>query len=142
VTAAGVAVAVVARAGTASPKRFLVIGAVLAAALVAGCGGGSKEQTYSIGPTGACLREAGERAVEQKGDATTLRLNFAFLRFHPTIDDAKAFDVSTLATNFGGYEYHRKRYGNVSLIWATGGPGNVSGPGQDEVDTIERCLRA
>jgi len=38
VTAAGVAVAVVARAGTASSKQFLVIGAALAAALVTGHG--------------------------------------------------------------------------------------------------------
>ena len=142
-TAAVVAVAVVAHAGTASAKHFLVIGAVLATALVAGCGGGgSNEQTYSIGPTGACLRQSGERAVMRKGDPTTLRLNWAFLRFHPTIDDAKAFDVSTLNTNFGGYEYHRNRYGNVSLIWATGGPRDVRGPGQDELDAVERCLRA
>ncbi len=139
--AAVIAAAAVGHAGT-SLRATPIIGAVLAAALMTGCGGGgSKEQTYSIGPTGACLRENGERAAETKGDPTTLRLQRAFLRFHPTIDDAKAFDVSALSTNFGGYEYHRKRYGNVSLIWTTGGPRNVRGPNPDEIEGVEDCLR-
>ncbi len=140
--AAAVAAAAVGHAGT-SLRGTPIISVVLAAALMAGCGGGgSKEQTYSIGPTGACLREKGERALETKADPTTLRLQWAFLRFHPTIDDAKAFDVSALSTNFGGYEYHRKRYGNVSLIWATGGLRNVRGPNPDEIESVEDCLQA
>ena len=137
-----VAAAAVGHAGT-SLRGTPIISAVLAAALVTGCGGsGSKERTYSIGATGACLREKGERATEAKGDPATLRLEWAFLRFHPTIEDAKAFDVSALSTNFGGYQYHRKRYGNVSLIWATGGPQSVRGPSRDEIEGVEDCLRA
>ena len=137
-----VAAAAVGHAGT-SLRGTPIISAVLAAALVTGCGGsGSKERTYSIGATGACLREKGERATEAKGDPATLRLRGAFLRFHPTIDEAKAFDVSALRTNFGGYEYHRKRYGNVSLIWPTGGPQSVRGPSRDEIEGVEDCLRA
>ncbi len=138
-----VAAAAVARAGRTSLRGIPIVSAVLAAALLTGCGGSeSKEQTYSIGPTGACLREKGERAAETKADPTTLKLQWAFLRFHPTIDDAKAFDVSALNTNFGGYEYHRKRYGNVSLIWATGGLRNVRGPNPDEIESVEECLQA
>src|SRR5439155_21973063 len=126
---------------TARQRHLLVIGAVLGAALLAGCGG-SNEKTYAIGPTGACLREHGEPATRHANDATTLTLQWAFLRFHPSIDAAKAFDVSQLNTNFGGYQYDRKRYGNVSLIWATGGRRNVAGPSADEIKTVERCLRA
>ena len=55
---------------------------------------------------------------------------------------AKDFDVSTLSTNFGGYQYHQLRRGNVSLVWATGGAKDVAGPNPDEVKTVERCLRA
>jgi hypothetical protein len=134
----------VAHAGTASAKLRLVIGAALAAALLAGCGGGggSDDTTYSIGPTAKCLRDQGERAVRHPGDSTTLTLEWAYLRFHPSVDDAKAFDVSKLNTNFGGYQYHRNRYGNVSLVWATGGQQDVAGPSSAEVKTVERCLRA
>jgi hypothetical protein len=134
----------VARAETARSKHLSVIGAVLAAALMAGCGGsdGSKERTYSIGPTTACLRDHDEQAKRRSNDPTTLTLERAYLRFHPSIDEAKAFDVAELNTNFGGYQYHRKRYGNVSLIWATGGRQNIPGPSSDEIKTVERCLRA
>jgi hypothetical protein len=132
----------VARAGTASTKHRLVIGAALAAALLAGCRDGSSEKTYSAGPTTACLQDRGERAVRHPNDPTTVTLDWGYLRFHPSIDDAKSFDVTALTTNFGGYTYHRKRFGNVSLIWATGGRRNVSGPSADEIDAVERCLRA
>jgi hypothetical protein len=144
VTAAADAAGAVVRAGTTSTKHLLVIGAVLAAALLAGCGGsgGSNDQTYAIGPTTTCLHEEGERAVRHPNDRTTLTLEWAYLRFHPSVDDAKSFDVTALNTNFGGYQYHRKRYGNVSLIWATGGRRNVKGPNSEEIDTVERCLRA
>jgi hypothetical protein len=131
----------VARAGTASPTHLLVIGAAFAAALVAGCGGGSSEKTYAIGPTAACLRDRGQEAARHPGDSRTLTLQWAYLRFHPSVEDAKSFDISALSTNFGGYEYHRKRYGNVSLIWATGGRRNVAGPGAEEIKTVESCLR-
>jgi hypothetical protein len=50
--------------------------------------------------------------------------------------------VSTLNTVFGGYAYHQKRYGNVSLVWATGGARHVPGPSDEEVETVEGCLRA
>jgi hypothetical protein len=45
----------VGHAGTASAKLLLAIGAVLAAALLAGCGG-SNDKGYSIGSTEQCLR--------------------------------------------------------------------------------------
>jgi hypothetical protein len=140
VTAAAGAAGAVARAGTASPKHLLVIGAVLATALVAGCGG-SNEKTYAAGPTTACLRDHGQPA-KRTDDPRTVTLERAYLRFHPSIDDAKAFDVSKLNTNFGGYDYHRKRYGNVSLVWATGGKQNVQAPSSDEIKAVEGCLRA
>lgn len=130
-----------ARAGTARHRLLLVGGAVLAAALLAGCGG-SNDKTYAIGPTTACLRDHGQQPLGPPDDSQTVRLEWAYLRFHPSIDEAKAFDVSQLSTSFGGYQYHRKRYGNVSLIWATGGRRNLSGPSKDEVKTVERCLRA
>ena len=44
-----------------------------------------------------------------------LSLNFAYLRFHPSVADAKAFDVSKLNTNFGGYDFHSRRYGDQPL---------------------------
>ena len=47
-TAAADAAEAVAHAGTVSNKVLLAIGAVLATALLAGCGG-SKEKVYSIG---------------------------------------------------------------------------------------------
>lgn len=130
-----------ARAGTDRHRQLLVGGAVLAAALLAGCGG-SNDKTYAVGPTTACLRDHGEQPTRPPNDSRTITLTRAYLRFHPSIDEAKAFDVSELNTNFGGYQYHRKRYGNVSLIWTTGGRRNVVGPSKDEVKTIERCLRA
>jgi hypothetical protein len=71
-----------------------------------------------------------------------LSLNYAYLRFHPSAADAKAFDPSKLNTNFGGYEFNSKRYGNVSLVWATGGPNNLTGPSAAEVKIVERCLRS
>ena len=143
-TGVAAAAETVARAETTSLRTIPIISAVLAAALLTGCGGsgGSTEKTYSIGPTAECLHEQGERAVRHQNDPLALRLDWAFLRFHPTIDDAKAFDVSALNTNFGGYEYHQKRYGNVSLVWATGGRRDLTGPPSDEVETVERCLRA
>jgi hypothetical protein len=131
----------VARAGTARTKYVSVIGAVLAAAQVAGCGG-SKERVYSIAPTEQCLHERGERAVRNPTDASVLTLQWAFLRFHPDVKSAKDFDVSTLSANFGGYVFHRVRRGNVSLIWATGGQRGVEGPSASEVKTVESCLRA
>ena len=135
------AAVVVARAGTARHRALLVGGAVLAAALLAGCGG-SNDKTYAIGPTTACLRDHGEQSTRPSSDQRTLRLPWAYLRFHPSIDEARAFDVSQLNTNFGGYQYHRKRYGNVSLVWATGGRRNLTGPSKDEFKTVEGCLRA
>ena len=140
-TAAVAAAGTVARAGTASAKVLSAIGAVVAAALVAGCGG-SNDKVYSVGPTEQCLHEKGERAVRNPTDPSVLRLRWAFLRFHPDVQTAKDFDVSTLTTNFGGYQFHRLRRGNVSLIWATGGPRGVEGPGKDDVQTVERCLKA
>jgi hypothetical protein len=131
----------VARAGTARHRLLLVGGAVLAAALLAGCGG-SNDKTYAIGPTTACLRDHGQQPTRPANVSDTVTLAWAYLRFHPSIDEAKAFDVSKLNTTFGGYQYHRKRYGNVSLVWATGGPREVAGPSKDEVKTVERCLRA
>jgi hypothetical protein len=131
----------VARAGTARSRYFSVIGAVLAAALLAGCGG-SKERVYSIAPTEQCLHARGERAVRNPTDASVLTLQWAFLRFHPDVKSAKDFDVSTLSANFGGYVFHRVRRGNVSLIWATGGQRGVEGPSASEVKTVESCLRA
>ena len=141
-TAADAAAGTVARAGTASTKALLAIGAALAAALVAGCGGGSNDKVYSVGPTEQCLHEKGERAVRNTKDPSVLTLRWAFLRFHPDVQAAKEFDVSTLSTSFGGYVFHRLRRGNVSLIWATGGPRAVAGPSKDEVKTVERCLKA
>jgi len=141
VTAAADAAGTVAHAGTASTKVLLAIGAVLATALLAGCGG-SKEKVYSIGPTEQCLHEKGERAVRNPNDPSVLTLQWAFLRFHPDVKAAKDFDVSTLSTSFGGYQYHRLRRGNVSLVWATGGARDVAGPNPDEVKTVEGCLRA
>jgi hypothetical protein len=131
----------VARAGTARHRLLLVGGAVFAAALLAGCGA-SNDKAYAIGPTTACLRDQGQQPTRPSNDAQTVTLAWAYLRFHPSIEEAKAFDVSQLSTSFGGYQYHRKRYGNVSLIWATGGRRNLSGPSKDEVETVERCLRA
>jgi hypothetical protein len=126
----------------ASRRSLWIIGAVLAAALLAGCGGGgTKEQVYSIGPTADCLRSHGERAVRNRNDPTVLSLQWSFLRFHPNVESAKDFDVSTLSANFGGYEFHRLRRGNVSLIWATGGVRHVSGPNDDQLKAVERCLR-
>jgi len=141
VTAADAAAGTVARAGTASTKALLVIGAALVAALLAGCGG-SNDKVYSVGPTGQCLRENGERAVQNPRDRAILTLQWAYLRFHPSVQAAKDFDVSTLNTSFGGYEFHRLRRGNVSLIWATGGQRGVEGPNKEEVQTVERCLKA
>ena len=131
----------VARAGTASSKYLSVIGAVLAAALLAGSGG-SKERVYSIAPTEQCLHERGERAVRNQNDPAVLTLQWAFLRFHPDVKSAKDFDVSTLSANFGGYVFHRVRRGNVSLVWATGGQRGVEGPSASEMKTVESCLRA
>jgi hypothetical protein len=139
--AAAGAAEVVARAGTARRRHLLAGGAVLAAALLAGCDG-SSDKAYAIGPTTACLRDHGQPPMAPPNDSHTIRLEWAYLRFHPSIDEAKAFDVSQLNTAFGGYQYHRKRYGNVSLIWATGGRRNLAGPGKDEVKTVERCLKA
>ena len=119
----------------------MVIGAVLAAALLAGCGG-SKERVYSIAPTEQCLHDQGERAVRNATDPSVLTLQWAFLRFHPDVKSAKDFDVSTLSANFGGYVFHRVRHGNVSLIWATGGKRGVEGPSEAEMKTVENCLRA
>jgi hypothetical protein len=131
----------VGHAGTASGKVLSAIGAVVAAALLAGCGG-SNDKVYSIGPTEQCLQEKGERAVRSTADPSVLTLQWAYLRFHPDVKSAKDFDVSTLNTSFGGYEFHRLRRGNVSLIWATGGARDVVGPDSDEVRTVERCLKA
>jgi len=74
--------------------------------------------------------------------APVLALNYAYLRFHPSAADAKAFDPSKLNTNFGGYDFHSKRYGNVSLVWATGGPSHLSGPSADQTKVVEGCLRS
>jgi len=131
----------VARAGTARSKYLSVIGAVLAAALLAGCGG-SKEHVYSVAPTEQCLHEHGERAVRNPNDRSVLALQWAFLRFHPDVKAAKDFDVSTMSANFGGYVFHRVRHGNVSVIWATGGQRGVEGPSASEMKTVEGCLRA
>jgi hypothetical protein len=122
-------------------KYFSVIGAVLAAALLAGCGG-SKERVYSIAPTEQCLHARGERAVRNPTDQSVLTLQWAFLRFRPDVKSAKDLDVSTLSANFGGYVFHRVRRGNVSLIWATGGQRGVEGPSASEMKTVESCLRA
>jgi hypothetical protein len=122
-------------------KHLSVIGAVLAAALLAGCGG-SKEHVYSIAPTEQCLHERGERAVRNPTDQSVLTLQWAFLRFHPDVKSAKDFDVSEMSANFGGYVFHRVRRGNVSLIWATGGQRGVEGPSPSEMKTVESCLRA
>lgn len=130
-----------AHAGTASAKVLPAIGAAFVAALLAGCGG-SNDKVYSVGPTEQCLHEKGERAVRNPTDPSVLTLQWAFLRFHPDVQSAKDFDVSTLSTSFGGYQYHRLRRGNVSLIWATGGERGVAGPSKDEVQTVERCLKA
>src|SRR5205823_1096914 len=67
--------------------RALAIGASLAA-LLAGCGGGSNEKTYSLGPTEQCLRAHRERVVRNPR-APVLALNYAYLRFHPSAADAK-----------------------------------------------------
>ena len=130
----------VAHAGTASSKLLSAIGAVLATALLAGCGG-SNDAVYSVGPTAQCLHAKGERAVRNHTDPSVLTLQWAFLRFHPDVQAAKDFDVSKLSTSFGGYEFHRLRRGNVSLIWATGGTKGVEGPSKDEVKTVEGCLK-
>ena len=116
-----------------------MVGASLAA-LLAGCGG-SSEKTYKIDPTEQCLRSHREHVVRNPR-GPVLALNFAYLRFDPSVADAKAFDVSKLNTNFGGYDFHRKRYGNVSLVWATGGPANLTGPTAAEVKDVERCLHS
>ena len=97
---------------------------------------------YSIGPTADCLRAEGERAVPNRNDPNILELNRSFLRFHPSIEAAKDFDVSSLTGSFAGYQFHRIRHGNVSLIWATGGPNDFSGPPKSQVEAVERCLRA
>jgi hypothetical protein len=141
VTAAADAAGTVAHAGTASTKVLLAIGAALAAALLAGCGS-SNDKVYSVAPTEQCLKAKGERAVRNPRDPSILTLQWAYLRFHPDVQAAKDFDVSTLNTSFGGYEFHRVRKGNVSLIWATGGQKGVEGPSKDEVNTVERCLKA
>jgi hypothetical protein len=130
----------VARAGTARSKHLSVIGAVLAAALLAGCG--SKEHVYSVAPTEQCLHEHGERAVRNPNDQSVLALQWAFFRFHPDVKSAKDFDVSEMSANFGGYVFHRVRRGNVSVIWATGGQRGVEGPSASEMKTVESCLRA
>ena len=135
-----VAAGTVAHAGTASSKLLSAIGAVLATALLAGCGG-SNDAVYSVGPTAQCLHAKGERAVRNHTDPSVLTLQWAFLRFHPDVQAAKDFDVSKLSTSFGGYEFHRLRRGNVSLIWATGGTKGVEGPSKDEVKTVEGCLK-
>ena len=140
-TEADAAAGTVARAGTASTNALLAIGAALAAALLAGCGG-SNDKVYTVGPTQQCLRQKGERAVRNPKDPQVLTLQWAFLRFHPSVQAAKDFDVSKLTTSFGGYEFHRVRKGNVSLIWATGGQNGVTGPSKDEVQTVEGCLKA
>jgi hypothetical protein len=131
----------VAHAGTANAKLLSAIGVVLATALLAGCGG-SNDKVYSVGPTAQCLHEKGERAVRNHTDPSVLTLRWAFLRFHPDVQAAKDFDVSKLSTSFGGYEFHRLRRGNVSLIWATGGAKGVEGPSKGEVKTVEGCLKA
>jgi len=141
VTAADAAAGTVARAGTASTKALLAIGAALTAALLAGCGG-SNDKVYTVGPTQQCLHQKGERAVRNPKDPKVLTLQWAFLRFHPSVQAAKEFDVSKLTASFGGYEFHRLRKGNVSLVWATGGQNGVQGPSKDEVQTVERCLKA
>jgi len=141
VTAADAAAGTVAHAGTASAKVLSAIGAVLATALLAGCGG-SNDKVYSVGPTEQCLHQKGERAVRNRADPSVLSLQWAFLRFHPNVQAAKDFDVSKLSASFGGYDFHRLRRGNVSLIWATGGARGVEGPSKDEVQTVERCLKA
>ena len=140
-TAAADAAGTVARAGTASSKVLLAIGAALAAALLAGCGS-SNDKVYSVGPTEQCLHQKGERVVRNPKDRAILTLQWAYLRFHPSVQAAKDFDVSALNTSFGGYEFHRVRRGNVSLIWATGGPRGVEGPNKDDVQTVEHCLKA
>jgi hypothetical protein len=141
VTAVDAAAGTVAHAGTASAKLLSAIGAVLATALLAGCGG-SNDEVYSVGPTAQCLHAKGERAVRNHTDPSVLSLQGAFLRFHPDVQAAKDFDVSKLSTSFGGYEFHRLRRGNVSLIWATGGAKGVEGPSKNEVKTVEGCLKA
>ena len=139
--AAADAAGTVGHAGTASTVVRLVIGAALAAALLAGCGG-SNDKVYSVAPTEQCLHATGERAVRNPRDPSILTLQWAYLRFHPDVQAAKDFDISTLNTSFGGYQFHRKRLGNVSLIWATGGQNGLAGPNKDEVKTVERCLKA
>jgi hypothetical protein len=141
VTAAADAAVTAAGAETARSKQPSVIGAALAAALLAGCGG-SKDVTYSLAPTADCLEAQGQQVgfAGNREDPAIITLEWADLRFHPSVAEAKAFDVSTLSTNFGGYEYHRKRYGNVSLIWATGGR-DLAPPSSHEIETLERCLR-
>jgi hypothetical protein len=126
----------------AAKGSFGIVGAVLAAALLAGCGGGgANEQVYSIGPTADCLRAEGERAVPNRNDPSILELGRSFVRFHPSIEAAKDFDVSKLNASFAGYEFHRIRHGNVSLVWATGGPNHFSGPPKSQLETAEHCLR-
>jgi len=68
-------------------------------------------------------------------------MEWSYLRFHPSVREAKEFDVSKLTMNFAGYDYHRIRRGNVSLIWPTGGPRDVSGPSPEQIKIVERCLR-
>ena len=139
--AAAAAAGVVARAGTGSTVVRLAIGAALAAALLAGCGS-SNDKVYSVAPTEQCLHAKGERAVRNPTDPSILTLQWAYLRFHPDVQAAKDFDIATLNTSFGGYQYHRVRRGNVSLIWATGGQNGLQGPSKDEVKTVEGCLKA
>jgi hypothetical protein len=97
---------------------------------------------YSIGPTADCLRAEGERAVPSRNDPTILELNRSYIRFHPSVEAAKDYDVSTLNGSFGGYQFHRIRHGNASVIWATGGPNDFSGPPKSQLETAEGCLRS
>jgi hypothetical protein len=131
----------VAHAGTARSKYLSVIGAVLAAALLAECGG-SKERVYAVAPTEQCLHERRERAVRNLNVRSVLALQWAFLRFHPDVKSAKDFDVSMMSANFGGYVFHGVRRGNVSVNWATGGQRGIEGPSASEMKTVESCLRA
>ena len=114
------------------------------AATAAGCGGAGRERMYSAGRTARCLKSHGFEVLEgPQGQTLSVRRSKSEgyeLLFHPSVDDAKALDITRWNSNFGGFDFHRVRYGNVSVIWATGGV-VPRRPSSSDFAAVNGCLR-
>src|SRR6266516_5805726 len=99
---------------------------------------------YSVGRTARCLKSHGFEVLEgpqcQTLSVRRGKSEVYELLFHPSVDDAKALDITRWNSNFGGFDFHRVRHGNVSVIWATGGV-VPRRPSSTDFAAVNGCLR-